>query len=175
MRRRSKFDEKRDEHIAADFERDKVLMCSAPGCPCPWSIDFGRGRYCRWHGGRDPHEWPAITEELNRHITDTARQRAFDDGQIKPALLTRQERPAIVARMRAAAGNMMRSDGGIDLRWAHALREREMSGERLSTVQRDAWRSALEGKAIDRDEQLRREELKRETQRRIDERLEKTA
>jgi hypothetical protein len=179
MRRRSKFDEARDQRIADEVNRDRYddrddlgrrIYCSAHGCRAKASVYFGSA-LCTWHSAAETVLWPQVTLEVNAMLDANA----IPKREEPQSPLTPQDKLDIIARMRAAVGNLIRSDGGIDVRWAHALREREMSGERLSMVQRDAWRSALEGKAIDPDEQLRREDVKRETQRRIDERLEKTA
>jgi len=40
--------------------------CAAYGCPMPGSIDGGGGCVCAHHYGASPHQWPAVTEAMNR-------------------------------------------------------------------------------------------------------------
>jgi hypothetical protein len=61
---------------------------------------------------------------------------------MKPKPMTDEERAAAVETLRAFA-RPGRPQGARD--WAHKLRFRELSGERLSRYQRDAWREALRG------------------------------
>lgn len=44
----------------------RELMCSAHGCPQRWSVDGSKGRLCSFHAWVQPHEWPRITEDLQR-------------------------------------------------------------------------------------------------------------
>jgi hypothetical protein len=61
---------------------------------------------------------------------------------MKTRAMTDIERAEAVAALRAFS-RPDRPQGPLD--WAHKLRFRELSGERLSAYQRDAWREALHG------------------------------
>lgn len=66
-----------------------------------------------------------------------------DDLQSHPRPpLTPEERAQAVATLRA----FQRPVNGGPLAWASKLRFRELSGERLSAYQRNAWREALGGR-----------------------------
>ena len=40
------------------------LRCIAPGCTLRWSCDMGKGKLCSWHDRAKPHDWLAISAEL---------------------------------------------------------------------------------------------------------------
>jgi hypothetical protein len=56
--------------------------------------------------------------------------------------------PAVKAKLQEARAAVT---GGNRLSWAHSLRKREESGERLSPYQREAWRHALRVKQENQD------------------------
>jgi hypothetical protein len=136
--KRSKFDEKRDQRIADEFTEDKSLMCHATGCPCRWTADMGNGKLCHWHDNADKHDWPRVTQEIIDEISRLALKKAVDNSQPAPA--------ADVARFKAEMRKLATAWGAniSDPKlWAKKLRDREMAGERLSFVQRQAWRDTL--------------------------------
>ena len=129
---------KRDERIAdeanKELEEQKQLRCQAHGCPMPWSSDFGMGRFCRWHVGKKPHEWPEITQFTQAQFDLEARERDRRRNQ-------RGERYADPERLKKIIEMLGQKPDPLD--WARRLRTREEAGEKLSIVQKEAWRKAL--------------------------------
>jgi len=39
-------------------------LCTAPGCPCQWSCDMGKGKLCSWHDVAKRSQWPEVTAQL---------------------------------------------------------------------------------------------------------------
>jgi len=144
--KRSAFDNTRDQ-IAADREDfakgyTPELMCAAQGCPNRWSVDAGQGRCCSAHAWASRGQWPEITQQQQWDETERARQR----GESKPAPampLTRAEKVEILAQLRG-----LFTQPRDPKAWAHALQRREAAGERLSDVQRSAWRAAVSPHAV---------------------------
>ncbi len=108
------------------------LNCAARGCPNRWSVDYGEGKVCSAHGWQDKHNWPAITQEQQRIVTDIVMARS------KP-----KPKPPTVSRDEAMAKLRSFSIGHKGKAWAHELEDREMAGEVLTKAQRDMWRAAL--------------------------------
>lgn len=136
--RRTTFDEKRDQHTA-DYAADPVDVvgrCSADGCPNIWTTS--QGMLCQWHHAeKDRHLWPYVTAELRREITDRAFAKQ-NEPPVNPVTLA--EKKAILAKLR---GLFQAKALEHPKAWAHALRDREQAGERLSLAQRTMWRAAL--------------------------------
>lgn len=136
--KRTHFDDKRDEAIA-DRSADPVDVvgrCSAHGCPNIWTRK--EAKLCRWHSAAAPRDWPAVTEELQRMVTDAAYARQG----VEPApALTREDKAAVLEQMR---GLFTTREPANPKAWAYALKDREESGERLSSAQRTMWRDALQ-------------------------------
>lgn len=146
--KRTRFDDSRDQRIAAEAGPDHALMCSANGCPNRWTCDFA-GRLCSAHAHAERHEWPAVTQQQQ----DIETERAYRAGrQQEPAPpLTVERKRQMLSQMHAAlaAIHAMPRDGRA---WARSLRDREQGGERLTPAQRDMWRAALGAQRFVEDE-----------------------
>ena len=125
-----------------DEDSGRWLRCSAPDCPLPWSVTGENGNYCSGHAWTDHRDWDAVTRrnfaELNaRHDRMVAKQIAPRE---RP--LTQAEKTIIANNAREAMREVVerRKD---PKGWAKRLQELEKSGEKLSTYQRMAWRTAL--------------------------------
>jgi len=125
---------RRDKAIADEFigGTSKDLMCTAHGCPNPWSVD-AEGRFCSAHFRQPPHLWPQITQEQHDYIAMRASRKA------EPAKTpTHAEKRAILAKLRG-----LRLGADHDSKaWADELESREQSGEMLTSAQRVMWRGA---------------------------------
>ena len=126
----------RDRRTAEESAPQANFRCAANGCPNLWSIDRGLGQNCRWHDAAETHLWPQITREQLQVVAEMARHR-------EPAPVhryTHGEKTEILQSMRVmfAAGLSRPAK-----QWAHALKQREEDGERLTKAQRDMWRAAL--------------------------------
>lgn len=109
---------------------DSSLMCAARGCPNRWTVDAGDGHLCSRHAWKKPVEWPAITEDIKNAPVPTisvAERRQISD----------EEKMDILRKVEQMFSHTEPK------RWAHALKEREARGERLTPYQRSAWREAL--------------------------------
>ena len=128
-----------DRRIADDEQSERVLMCSAHGCPNRWSVDGPAGRCCSAHAWAQSRMWPSITARLQ----DEATQRAFAACQRTEASGEWRTRPAN-AQERAAIQRAL--TGGAKARgvqWAKRLLVREGRGESLTLAQREMLRDAL--------------------------------
>lgn len=129
-----------DRRIADDEQAERVLMCSAHGCPNRWSVEGPAGRCCSAHAWAPVGRWPAITEQQQR----AAEQKAYDRTQAatrtepvqRPRPPTKVEREAIAKALQGG----MKSRG---VQWAKRLLVREERGDRLTLAQREMWRDAL--------------------------------
>jgi hypothetical protein len=106
------------------------LMCVARGCPNRWSVDAGNGRLCSRHAWKSAVEWPSITEDIKAspYPTIPAEQRQQISAEEKLDILRKVEQMFSHSNPK---------------RWAHALKERESRGERLTSFQKSSWREAL--------------------------------
>lgn len=136
--KRTAFDEARDhvtaDQVGRDAQAAKALMCRAMGCPNRWTLSVGdKVHVCSAHGASDKHLWPRITQEQLDAQADQLR------GVSVPArtapLMSRQQ---ALAKLRT-----LRFDNVGGKGWAHALREQELRGERLSPAQQAMWRQAI--------------------------------
>lgn len=90
--RRVKPRSRKPEPAAEPVEDRDPLLCQAYGCPVPAGISpsiTGGGRwYCRFHFGREPIEFDAITAELQSGETlrDEARRRALKSPTVRAML-----------------------------------------------------------------------------------------
>jgi hypothetical protein len=138
--------QRRDKAIAKEVQTGDVgytpdQMCSAKGCPNRWSVDAGKGKLCSAHHSVDdkPHLWPQITQEER----DLEVMRAQHQPAPKAPPLTREDKLAILERLRTVTRRMS-GDGPADPKaWARALMRAEEEGERLTFAQRTMWRAAL--------------------------------
>lgn len=130
-----------DRRTADDEQAERVLMCSAHGCPNRWSVDGPNGRCCSAHAWEPSHRWPAITEAQQR----AAEHRAFERTQRKawPEALQRVRAPT--AEERAATSKALAIGGSKarGVQWAKRLLVREERGDSLTMAQREMWRDAL--------------------------------
>jgi hypothetical protein len=118
------------------FDKEEVqdsygdLMCAARGCPNRWSVDAGKGRLCSAHAWKPAKDWPSITENMKAAPVPTIsveeRRRVSDEEKL--AILRKVEQMFSFNDPK---------------RWAHALKEREARGERLTPFQKSSWREAL--------------------------------
>jgi hypothetical protein len=120
----------------AKYEESKTpehdnSFCKAKGCPNPWSVDMG-SKLCSAHAWSQPHQWPRITEE----------QYQKPSPEPKPAqrVYRLNEKMKVLQDLR----NLFNQPQDMKA-WAHKLKAREKSGERLTSQQREAWRIALKG------------------------------
>ena len=131
----------------AQVETDEYnrLLCTANGCPMEWTVDAGK-RLCSFHAWSDPHKWPRITDEL---ITKQALgnlptfqkvQEAVKKPDFNAKTLTTAEKQAILLELKKVVQGFATRD---PKEWARRLKAKELAGERLSKIQRDAWRDAL--------------------------------
>lgn len=130
---------KRDERVADDAANDRLLACTASGCPRRWSCNFG-SRLCSAHDAAPPDRWPEVTQSLLDADADTARFGAKPAPA--PRVATREEGRAALARLRRPPRE------GRDLAWAQRLEQREARGDDLTDFQRSAWRAALHGPIV---------------------------
>jgi hypothetical protein len=101
----------------ADSQEDGFvsLGCSSPGCRMPWSIDIGR-KLC------SVHQWGSAPEPKP------------EDRPTR--FFTKEEKLAI---MRKIGGS-----GSIDPKaWAYALRDRDESGDKITSHQRKCYEEVL--------------------------------
>lgn len=129
----------RDRAIAneAGGGLERSLTCGAAGCPNRWSVDAGSGRLCSAHAWVDRKQWPQITQEQQDAETDRALDHATERFQPQAAPLSREEKRAILTKLRCIG------QPEHPKAWAEALRVREESGERLTQAQRAMWRAAI--------------------------------
>lgn len=138
--KRYTFDERNDPREASSAIDDRSLMCQAKGCPNRWAVDFGEGRLCSAHSRSASHLWPQITQEQLDAETDRAWQRSqrFEPPPVPP--MSRADKRAALSHLASVGAQL----GRINPRdWAHALRDRERAGERLTDLQRKSWRSVI--------------------------------
>lgn len=107
MKRRSSFDENRDQQIADKEDAPKGYthdqMCGASGCPNRWTVDSndkGLNRLCSAHAWAEPNRWPEITQQ--QQWDETERARLFAEPSRTGAPLTLQEKREIIKRMQPA-------------------------------------------------------------------------
>lgn len=105
------------------------LMCKAHGCPNRWSVDLGGGGLCSRHAWVDPSKWGQMTREMTSEAS-----LGYPASTVRE--ISENEKLEILRRLE----NLGRNPNKV---WAEALRERENSGERLTSYQRSAWREAL--------------------------------
>jgi len=99
----------------------------------------GVADYCAWLGG--VWQFGYVSRRSNGLVSRLCVGLiAMVDSPMRQPDLTDEERAQAVATLRAFA-RPDRPQGARD--WAHRLRFRELSGERLSEYQRNAWREAL--------------------------------
>lgn len=127
---------KRDQIAADQSADDRDLMCRATGCPNKWSVDMG-SKLCSAHAWAEPHQWPQITQEQQDHVIDRARRAGMLSAP--PVQLSKADKIAALQEMREVFRSKPEPKA-----WAHALRDREQAGERLTPFQRTAWREVLE-------------------------------
>ena len=113
------------EETQADFDD---LKCSAHGCINNWSVQI-EGRLCSDHAWADPKTWPQITGS-----------QFYVSKKVEPAphvkKLLDQEKKEIINDLRSMMNKTVDSKA-----WAYTLKNREESGEILSSVQKEAWRN----------------------------------
>jgi hypothetical protein len=140
-----------DHRRAEEALAARETMCSARGCPRAWTDNVGLGasRLCSRHAGREPREWPAITEQLLYEDAERARELAAQAPHGPGMLANYPVQPSDeqLAAVRACAEQLRSQvDEGpgalLRRRWLE-LRERERAGEVLSSYQAQAWRTAL--------------------------------
>lgn len=107
----------------------QALMCKARNCPNRWSVDFGSGGLCSRHAWADPSKWGEVTREMANEVPPSPAAQEV-------RRLTQEEKVATLRRLMDITRNPSRV-------WAEALREREKSGERLTSFQKACWREAL--------------------------------
>ena len=129
-----KYDKIIADQANQEAEEDRKLRCQAHGCPMPWSSDFGMGRFCRWHRDKKPYEWPEITRFTQAQFDLEAQERQNKRNN-------RNERYANPEKLREILEMLAQKPDPLD--WARRLRQREESGEKLSMIQKEAWRKAL--------------------------------
>ena len=112
--RRTAFDERRDQQIA-DESGAGMLPCSFCGRQTEHAVLVEYGARCG----------PCF----NAYVT---RDRPVS------RILTSDEKRAVLHRLRVLLSVQQHPRA-----WAHRLRDREDAGERLTRIQRDAWRTAL--------------------------------
>lgn len=130
-----------DRRIADDEQSERVLMCSAHGCPNRWSVDGPAGRCCSAHAWAPTGQWPGITAQQDAAAT----QRAFlaaQKGESGDAPAHRT-RPASPDEREAIARALQGGAKARGVQWAKRLLVREGKGERLTLAQREMWRDAL--------------------------------
>ena len=106
-------------------------FCIAKGCPNRWAVDMG-SRLCSAHAWSQPHQWPRITEEQY--------QKPSPEAKPAPRVYTLEEKMKALQDLR----NLLKQPQDMKA-WAHKLKAREKAGERLTSQQREAWRTALRG------------------------------
>ena len=129
-----KYDQVVADEANKEAEETRKLRCQAHGCPMPWSSDFGMGRFCRWHRDKKPYEWPEITQFTQAQFELDQKER-YRQNSLKGERYADPER---LKQIMSQLGNPPDS-----LAWARKLRDREQSGEKLSMIQKEAWRKAL--------------------------------
>lgn len=141
----STYRKRADQRVADDAQKDFALMCSAQGCPLRWSVDFGT-RLCSCHAGKDPLQWPAITQRiLDAELAEAVRSQD-PHPQARVQHFTTEQKRAVGKKLRQA----LRQSGGRQ--WAERLKAREERGERLTDAQRSMWRQALGRNLANHDE-----------------------
>ena len=130
--KRNAFDEFNDGRMAETVNADRLLMCSAHGCPNRWSVDPGQP-LCSSHYHADPVTWPQVTWEQQEAETD----RAFKAQQPRQPkhvqLLTREQKLYALDQLR-----LLCKPNTKPRAWVDRLKAREARGEQLSAAQRDA-------------------------------------
>lgn len=152
------------DRYTADSSSDPVDIvgrCSAHGCPNIWTT--ASTRLCQWHSAAPRLDWPQVTDDLLRLVTDNARAKQDEPA---PHRHTIAEKRDILGRLRILFRDQAQRDPKA---WAYALRAREQAGETLTTDVRLMWRDAIgEGSdyiAPDHDERTLR--LKAEAARKV--------
>lgn len=147
MKRRSAFDELRDQMAVEDAQRDTSLMCSAHGCPNRWSVDTGH--LCSAHAWSEPARWPEVTQQQR----DNETQRAIEASAPKVAPRYIKPDPVKLRRYLTKLSDGIRNAQRNPRAWSVALKEREEAGEVLTAAQREAWHSvhgrSLESEGVD--------------------------
>jgi len=131
----------------AQVENDEYnrLLCTANNCPMEWTVDAGK-RLCSFHAWSDPQKWPRITDELitKQALGNLPTFQKVQDAVKKPDFnaktLTTEEKHAILLELRDVVRGFATRDPKD---WARRLKAKELAGERLNKIQRDAWRDAL--------------------------------
>jgi hypothetical protein len=140
----TKFDSYANE-VQKENEEYNRLLCTANGCPMEWTIDAGK-RLCSFHAWSDPHKWPRITDELitKQALGNLPTFQKVQDAVKKPDFnaktLTIAEKQAILLELKKVVQGFATRD---PKEWARRLKAKELAGERLNKIQRDAWRDAL--------------------------------
>lgn len=145
MKRRSAFDELRDQRAVEDAQRDLSLMCSAHGCPNRWSVD--PGRLCSAHAWVEPAQWPEVTQQQR----DNEAQRAIEAAAPKIGPRYIKPDPVKLRRYLTKLSDGIRNAQRSPLLWAATLKEREEAGAVLTAAQREAWR-AVESRKVSAEE-----------------------
>lgn len=109
---------------------EDALMCGARGCPNRWTVDAGDGHLCSRHAWKKPVEWPAITEDIKNAPEPTI-------SAVEYRQISDEEKMSILRKVEEMFSQTNPK------RWAHALKEREARGERLTLFQKSSWREAL--------------------------------
>lgn len=137
--KQSAYEKARDQRIAdeADAPIDRALMCPAAGCPLRWSVSGERGRGCSAHYWAEPHDWPRITERLQRAETERALYAAAKRPPPEPVSL--ELRKAAVAALHAFADDR----AGDPRAWARELQRQHAAGKPLRPDKIDAYRRVL--------------------------------
>jgi len=155
---------------SAKTAEDRSRLCRADGCPNHWHLDTGDGRFCRFHYGQPAHMWTQITgEQLDAEaLRGDEQHRALDETSVKLSFASQREIAARLALVCAA----LRVGGNNPRAWIARLQARQAAGERLTQPQRHCLAAATENRSEavpggsddpqDSDEQLRREDAKRE-------------
>jgi hypothetical protein len=122
------------KRLQEDLSVEKNLNCAAHGCPNLWSTDAGNGRLCSAHAWCPPYDWPRVTEAL----VDAVAARKKEEPTKPLKVFTRQEQLDAI--------ELLRKTFHFDAdkkSWAKRLKQRELSGENISTYHRNLWREAL--------------------------------
>ncbi|NDD52642.1 hypothetical protein EBZ39_01975 [bacterium] len=132
--------EAKQKHEQAQMPDKFDLLCSAFECPMEWSVDKGM-KLCSHHAWSESHDWPKITEWLKSKVVmgtlETFKGKIEQSGYLPldPYKKTPQKTIKDVLEAFKAPKDPKA--------WAHKLKNREETGQKLSVIQKKAWREAL--------------------------------
>lgn len=127
---------KKVKDIESDQQALSAIKCAAHGCPNNWTVDAGQSKLCSRHAWADPLDWGAITQEI--HAGAFTR---INKTQEPVRRLTKDQKIDTLLKLK----DVLKAP--VDPKeWAVRLRDREMGGDKLTEMQRKAWRAALKHK-----------------------------